>query len=134
MSAIGRELNYQEYLHKERIANYNITNLDIFKPKGEKDKAYQDHLRSAAVKWFLPAEQKREQHIRYFHSLVAQPFVKFLQELVELGVNAHATVGKLEFYRKLDDHKKHLLLLGEQRGANQVLGDALMNEEQKNGG
>ena len=33
MSVIGQELNYQEYLHKERVADYKITNLDLFKPR-----------------------------------------------------------------------------------------------------
>jgi hypothetical protein len=71
MAAIGRELNYQEYLHKERVANYIITNLSLFKSRADRDKAYVEHQRVAAVKWYLPAEQKRELHVRYFHTLVA---------------------------------------------------------------
>ena len=41
--------------------------------------------------------------------------------MVENGANPHATVDKLEFYRKLDDHKKHLILLQEQRTADQAV-------------
>ena len=50
MAAIGRELNYQEYLHKERIANYSITNINLFKSRAEQDKAYLEHQLISAVK------------------------------------------------------------------------------------
>ena len=56
-----------------------------------------------------------------------QPFIEFLKVMVVHGADPHATVDKLEFYRKLDEHKKHLLVLHEQRGANQVVADSLMN-------
>ena len=49
--------------------------------------------------------------------------------MVVHGADPHATVDKLEFYRKLDEHKKHLLVLHEQRGANQVVADSLMNDD-----
>lgn len=132
MTAIGNELNYQEYLHKDRVANYNITNLDIFKSRHAKDKAYGEFQRTASSKFFLDATKKLELHKKFFHTLIAQPFVNFLVELIEQGVNPHARVEKLEFYRKLDEHKKHLVLLGDQRNAN-AAADVLMNEEQKAG-
>ena len=57
--------------------------------------------------------QKENLLYRYFYTLIAQEFVKFLQVLIERGANPRATVDKLEFYRKLDEHKKHLLVLEE---------------------
>ena len=53
--------------------------------------------------------------------------MKFLQVLVEKGANPHATVEKLEFYRKLDVHKRHLTLIAETRNVQ----DAVMTDEQR---
>ena len=44
----------------------------------------------------------------FFYELVIQPLVNLLKYIVEKGANPHATVQKLGFYRKLDDHMKHL--------------------------
>ena len=53
--------------------------------------------------------------------------MKFLQVLVEKGANPHANVEKLEFYRKLDVHKRHLTLIAETRNVQ----DAVMTDEQR---
>ena len=46
-----------------------------------------------------------------FDSLIVEPFIALLKCLVEKGANPKATVDKLEFYRELDKHKQHLLLV-----------------------
>ena len=110
MTKIKQELAYQIYLHKERTDLYVINNKDLFSPKSTKDAAYQQHITLNRLAQLDPKQIERLE-TRYFHTLIAQEFVKFLQFMVEKGANPHATVDKLEFYRKLDDHKKHLILL-----------------------
>ena len=111
MTKIKRELAYQIYLHKQRSDLYVINNIDLFSPKSTKDKDYQKHLSLNRHVQYIDEHQRELIEKKIFHTLLAQEFVKFLQFMVENGANPHATVDKLEFYRKLDDHKKHLILL-----------------------
>ena len=48
--------------------------------------------------------------------------------LIDSGADPHTTVQKLEFYRKLDEHKKHLIVMAEQRVTNQTAQNALMQD------
>lgn len=56
---------------------------------------------------------RQDLQFKFFYTLVIQEFVKFLQILIDNGANPHAKVQKLEFYRKLDEHKQHLFKLEE---------------------
>ena len=47
--------------------------------------------------------------------LVTEPFIELLRLLVQKGADVHSRVDKLEFYRELDLHKRHIALLGEAR-------------------
>ena len=47
-SKIETELDYQEYLHKKKVEKYNITNLDLFKPRSAKDKKYEEYCDTAS--------------------------------------------------------------------------------------
>jgi len=49
--------------------------------------------------------------------LITKPFIDFLQIIISKGSNPHQKVGKTKFYRELDEHKRHLLLVGEAREA-----------------
>lgn len=60
--------------------------------------------------------------------LVSQEFVKLLAIMKEYGADPHAKVDKLEFYRKLDAHKKQLIYVAEQRAAGQVVEDVMLDD------
>jgi hypothetical protein len=42
--------------------------------------------------------------------LIYGPFIEFLKLLISRGADAKACVDKLEFYRELDEHKKHVVI------------------------
>ena len=48
---------------------------------------------------------------KHFDLLIVEPFIALLKSLIEKGANPKATVDKLEFYRELDKHKQHLMLV-----------------------
>ena len=75
--------------------------------------------------------KERELVYRFFYTLIIQPFVNFLKAIVDKGADPHATVQKLSFYRKLDEHMKHLQNVSEQRDAQAVVQDVLMSDEQR---
>jgi len=124
-----KEVNYQEYLHKERTELYVINNIDLFKSRADKDPAYVTYLRTAARNFYLSPERKRQVEAEFIERLIEKPMTEFIQLLVERGCNPHATVQKLEFYRKLDEHKQHLLMMAEQRSTVQAVQDTLMQSE-----
>ena len=49
----------------------------------------------------------------FFIQLISEPMLRLINFLKDRGSDLHATVQKLDFYRKLDFHKKHLLVLHE---------------------
>jgi len=48
-------------------------------------------------------------------SLITEPFIALLKLLVLKGANPHAKVDKIEFYRELDQHRRHIAMVGEAR-------------------
>jgi len=90
--AIGRELNYQEYLHKSQTDLYQINNINLFKTKTATDQDYLNHQRTASNLFHIDAVKKQEMQFRFFHTLVVQPFVNFMKIAVEKGADPHATV------------------------------------------
>jgi hypothetical protein len=65
----------------------------------------------------------------YYDSLIVVPFIELLKSLVKIGADPKATVDKLEFYRELDKHKQHLMLVQDQREGLNVVQDAVMQGE-----
>ena len=56
---------------------------------------------------------RKEIETMFFIQLISEPMLRLINFLKDRGSDLHATVQKLYFYRKLDFHKKHLLVLHE---------------------
>ena len=127
---VKQELAYQEYLHQRNTEQYEITNLDLFKPRSVSDQGYEDYKRTHSGQGYISATQRMELELNFNRKLISEPMLALIHFMAERGADVHAKVEKVEFYRKLDEHKKHLLVLHEQRGSVQAVQDTLMRDEQ----
>ena len=119
-------MSYQEFKHKRQTDKYQITNFDIFDScdygKNNHDSKWNayntwlntKHLGQNQSSCLDSLEFERLKN-SYYDSLIVVPFIELLKSLVKIGADPKATVDKLEFYRELDKHKQHLVLVQDQR-------------------
>jgi cupin superfamily acireductone dioxygenase involved in methionine salvage len=51
----------------------------------------------------------------YTYQLFTLPFIELLKFIISKGADPLMKVGKTKFYRELDEHKRHLAMVGESR-------------------
>ena len=118
---ISNILLYQEFKHKRATNKYEISNSDIFDfelPNNQRDPRFAAYNTWVNTRHQIENNSKRlnpeelqDMISKHFDSLIVEPFIALLKSLIEKGANPKATVDKLEFYRELDKHKQHLVLV-----------------------
>jgi hypothetical protein len=109
-------LKWNIYKYKTGYNRYQISNKLVFdQSEIQNDEAFQRELHKNLQ--FIPHEKHEELIKQYIKQIFILPFIEFLQMFVAKGANPHAKVDRLEFYRLLDEHKKHLTLVSEAKEA-----------------
>lgn len=65
----------------------------------------------------IPEIKLQELSKKYTLELFTLPFVALLKMMVAKGSDSWQKVGKTLFYRELDEHKRHLVVVNEARDA-----------------
>ena len=117
------------YLHRDQTQLYVVTNADMFNNPSANDEDYQRYCQTA-LQQSISEDRRKAIETQLFMQLISEPVLQMIKLLKDHGADVNATVQKLEFYRKLDEHKKHLLVLHEQQGSVQAVQNTLMNDGQ----
>ena len=104
-------LLWNSWKHKQNYSSYVVTNQSVY------DQSYQQDVEYGKARDYqnIPELKLQELIKKYTYELFTQPFIEFLKILISKGADPHMKVGKLQFYRELDEHKRHLLTVNDAR-------------------
>lgn len=109
-------IEWNVFKHKTAFEKYTVTNSLCYDHTPiDDDKNYRNNR--FADQQSIPETKLQELMKTAVRDLFTLPFIAFLKQFVGKGADAHAKVDRLEFYRELDEHKRHMQVVGEGREA-----------------
>ena len=109
-------IEWNVFKHKTAYAKYSVTNRLCYDHTPiDDDQNYRNNR--YADQQGIPETKMQELIKNAVRNLFTTPFIDFLKFFVGKGADPHAKVDRLEFYRELDEHKRHMQVVGEGREA-----------------